>query len=79
MISLWLTTFLLNAVWQITTITLLAFLCAKLLRRLPSRHAHRAWATALVACVLIPLATVLIEYRTVSRMDPSKGVEFSRQ
>jgi hypothetical protein len=38
-ISRWLTTFLLNAVWQITAITMLAFVCVKLLRRMPSRYA----------------------------------------
>ena len=60
-ISRWLTTFLLNAVWQITAITLFALLCERLLRRLPSRYAHRAWALALIACLLVPVSTVLIQ------------------
>jgi beta-lactamase regulating signal transducer with metallopeptidase domain len=59
--SRWLTTFLLNAVWQITAITLLALVCERLLRRMSSRYLHRAWALALIACVLVPLTTVLIQ------------------
>lgn len=66
MISVWLTTFLLNAVWQITAIALLASASAKLLLRLPSRHVHRVWVVALLACVLVPVLTVVIQHHASS-------------
>jgi bla regulator protein blaR1 len=66
MISFWLTTFLLNAVWQITAIALLAFASARLLRRLPSRYVHKVWVVALLACVLVPVLTVVIQHQASS-------------
>jgi bla regulator protein blaR1 len=60
-ISRWLVTFLLNSVWQITAITAIALLCTKLLHRMPSRYAHTAWVLALIACLLVPVATLLIQ------------------
>ena len=56
-------TFILNAIWQITAITALAFLCTKLLHRAPSRFAHGVWIAALGACLLIPTATVVFQHR----------------
>jgi beta-lactamase regulating signal transducer with metallopeptidase domain len=67
-ISRWLTTFLVNAIWQITAITIFAFVCAKLLRRMPSRFAHRAWVLAMFAALLIPLTTVLIQHSAGTRI-----------
>ena len=55
-----LTTFLLNALWQITIIAALAVLTSKLLRRMPSRYAHATWVLALAACLLLPLTTLFI-------------------
>src|SRR5215469_2192088 len=55
------TVFLLNGIWQITAITLLALGSAKLLRRMPARYVHRMWVLAMGACLLIPLVTVLIQ------------------
>ena len=60
-ISQGVTVFLLNGIWQITAITLLAFGSARLLRRMPARYVHRMWVLAMGACLLIPLATVLIQ------------------
>lgn len=54
-------TFVLNAIWQITAITALALLCAKLLHRAPSRFSHGVWIAALGACLLIPTATVVLQ------------------
>jgi beta-lactamase regulating signal transducer with metallopeptidase domain len=56
-------TFILNAIWQITAIAALAFLCTKLLHRAPSRFAHGVWIAALGACLLIPTATVVFQHR----------------
>jgi beta-lactamase regulating signal transducer with metallopeptidase domain len=71
-ISRWLATFLLNAIWQITAIAIFAFVCAKLLHRMPSRYAHRAWVLAMFACLLIPLTTVLIQHSAGTRIDETK-------
>jgi beta-lactamase regulating signal transducer with metallopeptidase domain len=56
-------TFILNAIWQVTAITALAFLCTKLLHRAPSRFSHGVWIAALGACLLIPAATVALQHR----------------
>jgi beta-lactamase regulating signal transducer with metallopeptidase domain len=56
-------TFSLNAMWQITAITALAFLCTKLFHSAPSRISHGVWIAALGACVLIPAATVVVQHR----------------
>jgi len=55
--------FSLNAIWQITAITALAFLCTKLLHRAPSQFSHAVWIAALGACLLIPAATVVLQHR----------------
>lgn len=68
-ISRWLTTFVLNAIWQITAITIFAFVSAKLLQRMPSRYVHRMWVSALAACLLIPMTTVLVQHASISRND----------
>ena len=57
-----LATFILNAIWQITAITALALLCAKLLHRAPSRFSHGVWIAALGACLLIPTVTVVLQH-----------------
>jgi len=56
-------TFILNAIWQITAVTALALLCAKLLHRVPSRFSHCVWLAALGACLLIPTATIVLQDR----------------
>jgi beta-lactamase regulating signal transducer with metallopeptidase domain len=55
-------TFILNAIWQITAITVLALLCTKLLHRAPSQFSHGVWIAALGACLLIPIATVVLQH-----------------
>lgn len=73
-ISRWLITFLLNGVWQITAITVLAILCARLLRRMPSRYAHMVWGLALAACLLVPVTTVLIR-TSIGATDATRGID----
>ncbi len=51
--------FLINALVQIPVIALLAMAGARLLRRMPARQQYRLWAAALVACVVLPLATAM--------------------
>jgi len=56
-------TFIVNAIWQITAISVLALLCTKLLHRAPSRFSHGVWIAALGACLLIPTATLVLQHR----------------
>lgn len=53
--------YLLNSSWQISVIALLAMLCAVFLRRIPGRYRHILWIVCLASCVLVPLATVLMQ------------------
>ena len=62
-VSNWLATLVVNSVWQIAAITAFAMIAARLLRRAPSRHAHAVWVTALAACLLVPLMTLMIHSR----------------
>ena len=66
-ISRWLVTFLLNALWQITAIALLAALCARLLRHARHGQIHILWVLALAACLLVPSATLVIQTRAVAQ------------
>src|SRR5664280_1307770 len=57
-ISRSLLTFLLNSLWQIPLAALVAALACHAMRRGPARHRHLVWVAALVAAVLLPLASV---------------------
>ena len=57
-ISRSLLTFLLNSLWQIPLAALVAALACRLMRRGPASHRHAVWVAALVASVLLPLASV---------------------
>lgn len=80
-----LSTFILNAIWQITAITALAFLCTKVVHTAPSRFSHRVWIAALGACLLIPTATALLQHRAATdgtsasapTSQPSRGTQSS--
>lgn len=50
--------FLLNAVWQIALITLIAAACSRLLSPAPARLRHALWVAALLLCVALPLASL---------------------
>ena len=55
--------YLLNSVWQVTVIAALAFLCSTFVRRAPGRYRHILWVLCLVASVLVPAATVVMQVR----------------
>src|ERR1035438_2974680 len=57
-ISRSLLTFLLNSLWQIPLAALVAALACRMLRRGPASHRHAVWVAALVAAILLPLASV---------------------
>lgn len=72
-VSNWLATCVLNAAWQITAITLVAMIGARLLRRAPSRYVHAAWVVALAACLFVPLMTLVIQVRDAHRIATHAG------
>lgn len=55
--SQWFLTFLINSLWQVVAIGVLALLCDRLLRRSPARHRHGLWVGAFVLSLLVPVAT----------------------
>src|SRR5436190_1739719 len=57
-ISRSLLTFLLNSLWQIPLATAVAALACRLMRNSPASHRHLVWVAALVASVLLPIASM---------------------
>lgn len=52
-------TFLINAVWQLPTMVILASACDMLMRRVPARHRHGIWVATLVLSVALPIWSVV--------------------
>jgi beta-lactamase regulating signal transducer with metallopeptidase domain len=50
-------TFLLNSLWQIPLIAVVAALACRLMRKSPASHRHAVWVAALLAAILLPLAS----------------------
>ena len=48
-------TFLLNSLWQVTALVLIASCCSRLLRKAPASYRHLLWATTLALGLLLPL------------------------
>ena len=69
MINRLLAAYLLNSVWQVTVITALALLCSSFLRRVPGRYRHLLWVLCLLACVLVPSGTVVMQLRAGAESD----------
>lgn len=51
-------TFLLNALWQVPLIALIAFVAGRILRNAPAALAHTMWVAALIAAILVPLTSM---------------------
>ena len=56
-ISEFILNFVLNSVWQVAAIFVVAALASWLLRNGPARYRHVLWMIALVACLVVPLLT----------------------
>ena len=65
-ISRILLTFLLNSLWQIPVVAAVALLACRLMRRGPAAHQHMVWVAALLAAVLLPVASVRPRAETAS-------------
>ena len=57
-ISEFILNFVLNSVWQVTAIFLIAAIASWLLRNGPARYRHTLWTIALFASLVVPLLTV---------------------
>src|ERR1700747_1544020 len=57
-ISRLLVTYLVNALWQGPMVALMAWVCLKLMRRVPVSYRHGVLVTALILGAVIPLATL---------------------
>jgi beta-lactamase regulating signal transducer with metallopeptidase domain len=57
-VNLILSTYVLNALWQIPVIAATAWLCMTLANRLPARYHHAVWVAALLLGVVLPLLTL---------------------
>jgi beta-lactamase regulating signal transducer with metallopeptidase domain len=53
------TTFLLNALWQVPAVVAAALLGDRLLRQVPGRLRHLFWLAVLAACLLLPALSLL--------------------
>ena len=51
-------TFLLNSLWQVPLAAAVAALACWFMRNGPARHRHMVWVAALIAAILLPLASV---------------------
>ena len=59
MSSALLSAFLINALVQIPIIALVGLVAARAIGRMPARQQHRVWLAALMACVVLPLASMI--------------------
>ena len=57
-ISRYLLTFLLNSLWQVPLVAAVAVLASRLMLNGPARYRHALWVTALLAAILLPVASV---------------------
>ena len=57
-ISRSLLTFLLNGLWQVPIAAAVAALVCRLMRNGPASHRHAVWAAALLAAILLPMASL---------------------
>lgn len=57
-LSLGVMTFLMNALWQLPAMVLVASACDTLMGRVPARYRHRIWVATLVLSVALPIWSV---------------------
>lgn len=56
--NLILSTYVLNALWQIPVIAATAWLCMKFASRLPAKYQHAVWVAALLLAVVLPILSL---------------------
>jgi beta-lactamase regulating signal transducer with metallopeptidase domain len=73
MSSATLAAFLINALVQVPLIALVAFAAVRAVRRAPARQQYRVWLAALVACVVLPVASVVPRPKWSGGLQPAGG------
>ena len=63
-------TFLLNAFWQVSLVTALTAIAAHLLRNAVARYRHALWVTGLGLAILLPLTTLPETWRLACQSGP---------
>lgn len=67
--------FLVNAIWQICLIAVVALACSKFPRRLPASTKHAIWVLAIGASILLPLLSLMaMRERSLSPSAPLRQV-----
>jgi TonB family protein len=67
-------TFLLNSLWQIALISLVAAGVCRLLRNGPARLQHAVWMTALAFAVLLPVTSAIPKTRLETRLQYQRSI-----
>jgi beta-lactamase regulating signal transducer with metallopeptidase domain len=66
--------FLINALVQIPIVALIAMAAVRVGQRMPARQQHRVWAAALVACLVLPVMSVMPR-RSAVVVDNAAGLK----
>jgi len=72
-LSLDVTTFLMNALWQLPAMVLVASACDMLMRSAPARFRHRLWVATLVMSVALPMWSVATPLDVDASSRTSRG------
>jgi beta-lactamase regulating signal transducer with metallopeptidase domain len=75
-ISLIVSTYVLNALWQIPVIVATAWVCMKFANRLPAKYRHAVWVATLLLAVALPL-TSLSRPKIEESADPAGSVHIA--
>src|SRR4051812_47146360 len=57
--------FVINALWQIPAVAIVAALCARAMRRAPARQQHLIWLAAILIGLLLPVGSAIPRRVTV--------------
>ena len=82
-LSLGVMTFLMNALWQLPTMVLVASACDVLMGSVPARYSHRIWVATLILSVALPIwsvATTLdVDGSFLTSRGPAEGTLLETQ
>lgn len=68
-----LTTFVVNSLWQIPLIAATAALCSRLMRSVPSVYRHLVWVAALGLCICLPVESLWSSNRVGHNFSPASS------
>ena len=68
-----LTTFIVNSLWQIPLIAATAALCSRLMHSMPSVYRHLVWVAALGLCICLPVESIWSSNRLGRNFSPASS------